>query len=238
MEKYRTCEISAVDVAVYSALCSLRRGFDGVRLSQRKIALICNIKSVKTVAASVHRLYKIGLIRNVITPVVKKMKKYETSIYQLKPLPVSGFFFVPKSVLQFTCVAPKMFAVYSFLCYSNHSEYVKSWNSYADLCVKMGFSRGQRSEVIKLIGSLAGLGLIKKTIRKIKGVYVDNIYRVCGIEGVFSDFSVGCEFTYNILLHKGMRERMRENGRTEKKIFEWWDFSGGHNIFEGGRILF
>jgi hypothetical protein len=101
----------------------------------------------------------------------------------------------------------------------------------------MGFNRGQRSEVMRLIGSLAELELIKKTVRKIKGVYVDNIYRVCGFENIFSDFSVGCDFTYNILLHKGMRERMRENGRTEKKIFEWWDFSDGHNIFEGVRLL-
>jgi hypothetical protein len=97
------------------------------------------------------------------------MKKYQTSIYQLKPLPVSGFFFAPRHILRLTFITPKMFAVYFFLCYSNHCEYGKSWNSYSDLCLKMGFGKGQRSEVIKLIGSLAELGLIKKTVRKVKG---------------------------------------------------------------------
>jgi Cdc6-like AAA superfamily ATPase len=76
-----------------------------------------------------------------------------------------------------------MFAVYFFLCCVNHSEYGKSWNSYNDLCLKMGFGKGQRSEVIKLIGGLVELGLIEKTVRQMNGVYVDNIYRISGFEG-------------------------------------------------------
>jgi hypothetical protein len=60
IELYRNRVVSAVDVAVYAALCSLRRDYDGVRLSQRKIAIICNINP-KTVAASVQRLYSCRL---------------------------------------------------------------------------------------------------------------------------------------------------------------------------------
>jgi hypothetical protein len=111
IDLYRSRTISAIDVAVYAALCSLRRDYDGVRLNQRKIALMCNI-SPKTVAASVQRLYSCGLIVNVITPIVKQMKKYQTSIYQLKPLPDSGFFFAPRHILWLTHITPKMFTVY------------------------------------------------------------------------------------------------------------------------------
>lgn len=181
MELYQTRTISAVDVAVYAALCSLRRNCDGVRLSQRMIAITCNI-TPKTVAASVRRLYSCGLIANVITPTAKSAKKYETSVYQLKTLPDNDFFFAPRHILRQTDIKPKMFAVYFFLCCANHNEYGKSWNSYNDLCLKTGFGKGQRSEMIKLIGSLVELGLIEKTVRKIDGVYVDNIYRISGLD--------------------------------------------------------
>jgi len=184
IDLYRLREISAVDVAVYSALCSLRREYDGVRVSQKRLAFMCGIKSEKTIAASVHRLYLCGLIKNVIIETVNHWKKYKTSIYCLKPLPDSGFFFVPRQIFRMTRITPKMFAVYFFLCCANHCEYGKSWNSYGDLCVKMGFGKGQRSEVMRLIGELVERGLLKKTVRRIKGVYVDNIYRITGFDGI------------------------------------------------------
>jgi hypothetical protein len=52
--------------------------------------------------------------------------------------------------------------------------------------------------VVKLIGSLADFGLIKKTVRRIKGVFVDNIYRICGFEesavreSIFLPDKIGC----------------------------------------------
>jgi predicted transcriptional regulator len=181
IEKYRDREISAVDVSVYACLCSLRREYDGVRVSQRRVASFARLTE-KTVSASVERLYNCGLVLNVITDVVKRRKKYQTSIYHLKPLPSSGFFFVPRHVFNFS-LSPKMFAIYAFLCKSNSFDYhgePKSWNSYNDICDKLGFKRCQRSEVVKLIGGLAALGLIKKTVRRIKKAFVDNIYRVVG----------------------------------------------------------
>jgi len=179
MERYRCREISAVDVAVYSALCNLRREYDGVRVSRKRLAFMCGITE-KTVSASVYRLYSCGLIRNVITEVVKQVKKYKTSVYQLKPLPKSGFFFAPRHIFLQTRITPKMFAMYLFMCRACSVEYAKSWNSYGDICDKLGFGKGQRSEVVKLIGSLVECELLKKTVRRIKGVFVDNIYRVAG----------------------------------------------------------
>ena len=183
IELYRTREISAVDLTVYAALCSLRRKQDGVRISQGSLARICNIGSEKTIAASVERLHKCGLIKNIIIEIVKhRREKYETSVYQLKPLPSSGFFFVPRHIFLYTRITPKMFAVYFFMCRSRSPEYGKSWNSYNDICERLGFGKCQRSEVVRLIGALVKLDLIKKTVRRIKEVFVDNIYRVCGLE--------------------------------------------------------
>jgi predicted transcriptional regulator len=228
MDKYRKREISAVDVAVYSALCSLRRELDGVRVSQKRLTFMCGITE-KTVSASVFRLYSCGLIVNVITETVKYWKKYRTSIYRLKTLPESGYFFVPRCIFRHTGISAKMFAVYVFLCCVQHNEYEKSWNSYNDLCEKMGFNKGQRSEVIRLIGSLVECGLIKKTARKVNGGYVDNIYRVAG---------VGCDFTDNYITHKGICE----NYRSEKKNSGWREIIELSsiltcNIFEGVRVL-
>jgi hypothetical protein len=177
IEKYRTREISAVDVTVYAALCSLRRELDGVCVCQKRLAFMCGI-TAKTVSASVERLYSCGLIRNIIIEVVKQMKKYKTAIYQLKPLPESGFFFCPRTIFFQTCITPKMYAMYFFMCQTRHFEYEKSWNSYNDICVKLGFGKNQRSEVISLIGKLVALELITKTVRHRRGVFVDNIYRV------------------------------------------------------------
>jgi predicted transcriptional regulator len=201
MERYRCREISAVDVAVYSALCSLRRELDGVRVSQKRLAFMCGITE-KTVSASVFRLYSCGLIKNVI--IERNGMKYKTSVYHLQSLPESGFFFVPRCIFRHADLSAKMFAVYVFLCCVQHNEYEKSWNSYSDLCEKMGFNKSQRSEVIRLIGSLVECGLIKKTVRKVNGGFVDNIYRVAG---------VGCDFTDNYITHKGIYE----NYRSEKK---------------------
>lgn len=126
----------------------------------------------------------------------------------------------------------------SLLCHANHCEYGKSWNSYGDLCHKMGFGKGQRSEVMRLIGNLAEQGLIKKTVRKVKGVYVDNIYRICGFDCISATSGVGCDFTDNILLQKGMRE----NGKTERKNNglrgrRMTVITANCGIFEGVRLL-
>jgi len=187
IEKYRTREITAVNVAVYAALCSLRREYDGVRVSQKRLAAMCGVKSEKTVAKSVERLYNSGLIVNIITPVTDNVKKYETSIYQLKLLPDSGFFLAPRAIfihtqiLQ-TPITPKMFAIYLFMCRACSTEYMKSWNSYNDIRENLGFCKGQKSEIMRLISRLVICGLLKKTVRQINGVFVDNIYRVTGYE--------------------------------------------------------
>jgi predicted transcriptional regulator len=180
IEKYRTREISAVDVTLFAALCSLRRYYNGVRASQRTIAVMCG-NTKKTVAASVYRLYLAGLIADVITETVKHRKKYKMSIYVLKPLPVSGFFLVPRRIFGVS-IPPKMFAMYLFMCRARSYEYGKTWNSYNDISEKLGYGKNQRSEVVALIGGLVERGLIKKTVRRIKKVFVDNIYRIIDFE--------------------------------------------------------
>jgi len=182
IELYRARQISAVDVKVYAYLCSLRTKYNGVRVSQKRIALMCGITE-KTVSQSVWRLYESGLIRNVIIEVVKRKIKYKTSIYELKPLPSRGFFFCLRKIFNFG-LNFKMFAVYLFLCSAHSFEYGKSWNSYNDILFQLGFNKGQRSELVALIGGLAKLGLVRKTVRQIKRTFVDNIYRVTGFDEV------------------------------------------------------
>jgi len=182
MELYRSRIISAVDVIVYAALCSLRREYDGVCVSQKRLAFMCGL-SQKTISTSSERLYSCGLIKNIIIETVKQVKKYKTAIYQLEPLSDSGFFFCPRTIFMHK-LQPKMFVLYFFMCRTRHFGYEKSWNSYNDICAKLGFGKNQRSEVIALIGELVRLELIKKTVRQRKGVFVDNIYRVSGFEGI------------------------------------------------------
>ncbi|MCL1831464.1 MAG: helix-turn-helix domain-containing protein [Oscillospiraceae bacterium] len=183
IEKYRTREISSVDVAVYAALCSLRREYDGVCICQKQIATMCGLTE-KTVSKSAERLYLCGLIINIIIEEVKRKKKYKTAVYHLKPLSDNGFFLCPRHIFLNTRITPKQFAMYFFMCRSQSPEYGKSWNSYNDICDKLGYSRGQRSEVITLIGALVELGLVRKTVRRIKKVFVDNIYRICAFEPI------------------------------------------------------
>ena len=189
IEKYRTREISAYDVTVYAALCSLRHQYDVVRATQELLAFKCGF-TPKTVSKCVERLYDCGLIVNVLTETSNsynsRKPKYmkDVYIYQLKPLnseKSSGFFLVQRKMFWFTLTA-KAFVMYMFLCKSLSFEYEKTWNSYNDICDKLGFGRGQRSEVVALINVLAKFELIRKTVRKIKGVFVDNIYRVTGFE--------------------------------------------------------
>jgi predicted transcriptional regulator len=182
IEKYRTREISAVDLYVYAALCNLRREYDGVRVSQKRLAFMTEL-TPKTISVSVTRLYNSGLLTGVYTMGVDKKKpRYIKGVYvyRLKPLPVSGYFFVPRHIFFRTNITPKMFAVYLFMCKAFDHEYEKSWNSYNDICVKLGFGKNQRSEIVKLIGELTALGLIKKKVRRIKKIFVDNIYRIIG----------------------------------------------------------
>jgi len=183
MRLYRKREISAVDVKVYAYLCSLRREYDGICVCQRQIAFMCGL-SAKTVSTSAERLYSCGLIKNIIIETVKQKRKYKTAIYQLKPLPKSGFCFVTRNIFSHYSLKPKMFATYLFMCNAQSHEYGKSWNSYSDICEQLGFGKCQLSEVKRLVKSLVELGLIKKTVRKIKHVFVDNIYRVCGIMAI------------------------------------------------------
>jgi len=191
IEKYSSREISAVDVKIYAALCSLRRGRDSVCVTQKRLALMCGI-SEKTTGVSVQRLYNSGLIPQIVTYSSGRAKpkyKKETYIYILKPLPKSGFFFCPRNVFYCYNLSSKMFSVYVFMCKSQSLEYEKSWNSYNDICAKLGFGKCQRSEVMKLINALVALGLIKKTVRRIKKVFVDNIYRVVGFAEITAQTS-------------------------------------------------
>lgn len=188
IEMYASREISEVDIRVYAYLSSLSmrdfNGYTGVKVTQRKIAARCEITE-NTVSASTSRLYKAGLIKifavehSSFKPKRKRHIK-ETYIYNLQPLPESGFFFCPRNVFKYS-MPHKMFAVYLFLCRSHDIEYGMSWNSFNDICRKLGFGKNQRSEVVTLIDGLVELGLIKKTKRRFKKVYVDNIYRVLGL---------------------------------------------------------
>jgi predicted transcriptional regulator len=233
MERYRRREISAVDVAVYSALCSLRREFDGVRVGQKRLAIMCGITE-KTVSASVFRLYSCGLTKNVI--IERNGMKYKTTVYHLQSLPGSGYFFVPRCIFRYTGVSAKMFVMYIFMCKSRHFEYEKSWNSYSDLCEKMGFNKGQRSEVVRLIGGLVKCELLKKTVRRIKGVFVDNIYRIAGFnEFSFMTEGVGCDFTALYITQKG--RHFTGDYKTEKKNSRQREITTDDNIFMGVRLL-
>jgi predicted transcriptional regulator len=177
LELYRQRVINATDVVVFCYLSSLRRRYDGVRVSQKRIAAYCGISSLNTVSSSIQRLYNAGLIEEVVINTRKAIKKYETSIYILKPLLKSGFSFVPRSAFAAGLKA-KEFVVFVFMCSAYNFEYGKSWNSYNDICDRLGFSRNSRSEIVKIVGRLVETGLLTKKVRRIKNVYVDNIYRV------------------------------------------------------------
>lgn len=188
IEMYASREISEVDIRVYAYLSSLSmrdfNGYTGVKVTQKRIAARCEITE-NTVSASTNRLIKAGLIKIFAVEhggYKSKRKKYikETYIYNLQPLPESGFFFCSRNV--FNCSMPhKMFTVYLFFCRSHNIEYGMSWNSFNDICLKLGFGKNQRSEVIALIDGLVKRGLIKKTKRRVKKAYVDNIYRILGL---------------------------------------------------------
>ncbi|MDR2532748.1 MAG: hypothetical protein LBC82_07905 [Oscillospiraceae bacterium] len=178
IEMYRRRELSAIDIKVFSYLSSLRmHGFKGFRVGQKMIAFRCGITE-NTVRKSVYRLYNLGLIERVIIETREHcLIKFKTSVYTLQELPESGFFFIPRRIF-FVSLPPKMFTIYLFMCRARSFEYEKSWNSYNDIAARLGFGKGQRSEVVALIGGLVERGLIKKTVRRMNKVFVDNVYRV------------------------------------------------------------
>lgn len=183
LQLYRNREISALDLRIYAYLCNLRREYNGVQVSQKRIAFICGV-TAKTVSKSVERLHKSGLIQDIIIETQKCKIKYKTAIYRLKSLPSSGYFFCQRQV--FSCrISHKEFAVYLFMCDAQSHEYGKSWNSYNEICERLGFGKWGRSEVVKLIGRLVEIGLLTKTVHRVKKVFVDNIYRVVGFAALF-----------------------------------------------------
>ena len=195
---YQSREISASDARVFAALCSLRRELigiridgdkvtygglgrqaDGVKISQAYLAKMCGLTR-KTISKSIDRLIDRGLIVGVCSESNRKRGYLKsTNVYILKPLPKRGFFLCPRTLFMHK-LSNKQFAVMLFMYRARSFEYEKSWNSYNDICRKLGFSENQRSEVVKIIGELVSMELIKKTVRKMKGVFVDNIYRVAG----------------------------------------------------------
>jgi len=191
---YQNRGISAVDAVVISYLYSARNihtdiltgeksALYGVRVCQERIAFMCGI-TPKTVAASVSRLYDAGVIENVITERKKRSPKYKTSIYILKPLPVSdrnpagSYFFVPRSAFNHD-LKPKEFVLVLDFCRQHSFEFGKSWNSYNDICERLGFNKkNQRSEVARLVAGLVNRGIVGKKVRRVKKVFVDNIYSI------------------------------------------------------------
>jgi hypothetical protein len=183
LQLYRDRKIFAIDVKIFVYLCNLRRKHNGVCATQSRIAFVCGITE-KTVAKSTERLYKCGLITGASELVDKSKPKYikPAYIYFLKPLPVSGFFFCPRSVFKGK-MPHKSFAILMFMCNAHSFEYGISWNSYNDICEQLGFSvKSQRSEIISLIGGMEEHGILQKTVRKIRGGFADNIYCVTGFE--------------------------------------------------------
>jgi DNA-binding MarR family transcriptional regulator len=222
---YRSREISAPDLRVFSALCSLRRELtgirvedgkvmygglgrqaDGVRVSQSYLAEMCGLTR-KTVSASINRLADRGLIVGVCAESKSRGYKKSTNVYILKPLPKRGFFFCPRTIFM-KKLSNKQFAVMLFMYRARSVEYNKSWNSYNDICEKLGFGASKRSEVVKPIGELVSMELVRKTVRKIKGAFVDNIYRVAG----FSK-----EVAQNVIQHRAKENRPSRTGTTSSK---------------------
>ena len=176
---YKSRKILASDLRVFAYLSSLRCKSNTVKVTQQRIAENCGL-TTKTVASCVDRLYVAGLIEDVITEEVRQKKKYKTSVYILKPLSNSGFFLCPRTL--FTHEMPhKAFAVMLLMYRANSPILGKSWNSYNDICERLGFGENQRSEIVAIIKSLVNMGLLKKTVRKVKKVFVDNIYRVADL---------------------------------------------------------
>ena len=216
IEKFAARELSTYDVTIFSALCSLRRELKGIRIIKGK-AVYCGTGGLsnavqvaqsmlarmtgiapKTVREAISRLHAAGLIKGVIlTDEPKKKKAYmkSTNIYILKPLPSSGFFFAPRNIFMHSrstyegSLKPRDFVMFYFMCYAQSNEYRKSWNSYNDICKRLGYSKDERSKVVASVGKLVALGVINKKARKINGGNVDNIYRVFAI-GVINNGNI------------------------------------------------
>jgi hypothetical protein len=84
---------------------------------------------------------------------------------------------------------PRDFAAYADYCHAQNYEYGKSWNSYKNLCERLGFRADHvRSKVIAIVKKLTGSGLLDKKTRKIfvgkfrnrAQIFVKNLYAVAG----------------------------------------------------------
>jgi hypothetical protein len=209
IELFAARKIRTTDVSVFAALCSQRHNFQGVCVNQfgkstyGNTRIMCNGVQVaqsilanmagvvsKTVQSSIERLCTVGLIIDVI-PGEKPKKSAPhikpVNIYRLKPLSTSGFFFAPRSVFMHSrsvyegSLKTRDLTAFFFMCMAQSQEYGKSWNSYNDICARLGYSKNQRSRVIKMIDKLVAVGTLNKKVRKINGKFADNIYRVSGI---------------------------------------------------------
>jgi len=216
IELYASRTISAVDLTVYCYLHSLRREYDGVCVSRKQIAAACGLCE-NTATAAVNRLYNCGLILDIIIEETKEIKKYKTAVYRLKPLPSSnsgsGFCFVPRGIFTYRGISPKMFAVFFFMCMAQHLGYGKSWNSYNNIRERLGFCENQLSEVKRLVNALAEVGVVAKTVRKIKQVFIKNIYRVRG----FASFDTGTKTKKKAKENRSAANRARFKTIANKK---------------------
>jgi predicted transcriptional regulator len=190
-EAYKLRKISAVDLKILAYLYSLRREFSGVQVSRRRIGEICGVTE-KTATASVERLYNADFVTSVVTMRKERHFRFETAVYGLKPI-AKGFFLFPRSIFRRAVnLSAQTFAVLAFFCHATNFEFEKSWNSYGDICRKLGYNhKNSRSRVMNSVKILTELGFVKKRRRKAvnlsgkspKNVFIDNIYRVSGYIG-------------------------------------------------------
>jgi predicted transcriptional regulator len=166
---------------------------EGVAISQEAIGEACGIKSPQTVRRCLDELKEHGLItwEEEFGEHPKGRYYKPIHVYGLKKVPKRGYILIPRDVflLMHKFTTKKDFVVYLFKLHAQWHEAGVSWNSYNDICDRIGCKKkNQRSRVMKCIKTLTNLGLSVKTKRqasteKGKLKYIDNIYRVIGVVG-------------------------------------------------------
>jgi predicted transcriptional regulator len=188
-----------------------------IKIRQSKIAQVCNL-DIKTVRKHINILAEKGFITD-----IKKSHKHEFEVltYTLKPLPESGYFFVPRAVFS-RGLEPKLFTMYLLHC---RAEDVKSgihWNSYNDILAKASeIFRVARSVIISLIKKLADMKLIIKYNQKVKtcngkASLVDNMY--CVLKTVANKIKKSMKkiTSFDILFLEFLTELRRLEKRRDK----------------------
>jgi hypothetical protein len=185
-------ELNPREIAILSVLyCFSKRFYNAdeptaysVQVAQTTLAYYTGL-SRNTVAKYTNSLYEKGFILDIIQDErPHEVKKYgQSSVYELKPLPESGFFFAPKDIFSFQ-LSPKLLAFYLRFCRDEDSIERLQWNSINDLWDKASnIFHVAKSVLISMIRELTKLNLITKTKRRPvnkngKWIWIDNVYRL------------------------------------------------------------